>query len=129
MCALRGAERRRHDNWREKKVMRAKSSDLPLDTFALNKAIAPFERMEKGPGPEVYTYPELTTNPAPATADAQWRLLVLIGSCALIIVAIFYFAYALCLKDLVLLWRAKRSRTVTELGFGNTPARQAGEGV
>nr|AFD62975.1 movement protein [Chickpea chlorosis virus-C] len=39
-------------------------------------------------------------------------------------VGIFYLAYTLFLKDLILLLKAKKQRTTTEIGFGNTPARR-----
>nr|AFD62999.1 movement protein [Chickpea chlorosis Australia virus]AGT45414.1 movement protein [Chickpea chlorosis Australia virus]AGT45426.1 movement protein [Chickpea chlorosis Australia virus] len=38
-------------------------------------------------------------------------------------VGIIYLAYTLFLKDLILLLKAKKQRTTTEIGFGNTPAR------
>ncbi|ADQ52685.1 V2 [Chickpea chlorosis virus-A] len=38
-------------------------------------------------------------------------------------VGIIYLAYSLFLKDLILLLKAKKQRTTTEIGFGNTPGR------
>ncbi|QDA77209.1 movement protein [Chickpea redleaf virus 2] len=38
-------------------------------------------------------------------------------------VGIIYLSYVLFLKDLILLLKAKKQRTTTEIGFGNTPAR------
>ncbi|ADQ52689.1 V2 [Chickpea chlorosis virus-B] len=38
-------------------------------------------------------------------------------------VGIIYLAYTLFLKDLILLLKAKKQRTTTEIGFGNTPGR------
>nr|AIY33267.1 movement protein [Chickpea chlorotic dwarf virus]AIY33271.1 movement protein [Chickpea chlorotic dwarf virus] len=38
-------------------------------------------------------------------------------------VGVFYLAYNLFLKDCILLFKAKKQRTTTEIGFGQTPAR------
>nr|AMN14230.1 movement protein [Chickpea chlorotic dwarf virus] len=41
----------------------------------------------------------------------------------LVSVGVFYLAYSLFLKDCILLFKAKKQRTTTEIGFGQTPAR------
>nr|AMN14220.1 movement protein [Chickpea chlorotic dwarf virus] len=41
----------------------------------------------------------------------------------LVSVGVFYVAYSLFLKDCILLFEAKKQRTTTEIGFGQTPAR------
>lgn len=41
----------------------------------------------------------------------------------LVAVGVIYLAYSLFLKDCILLFKAKKQRTTTEIGFGNTPAR------
>nr|QPD01606.1 movement protein [Chickpea yellow dwarf virus] len=41
----------------------------------------------------------------------------------LISVGVCYLAYVLFVKDLILLLKAKKQRTTTEIGFGNTPGR------
>ncbi|ULE36138.1 movement protein [North American maize-associated mastrevirus] len=66
------------------------------------------------------------TNPTGVGNDAAWRFLVLFLACAAVSLGIIIFLYKTCLKDLLLTWRARRSRTVTELGFGATPQRPAG---
>nr|QFU95481.1 movement protein [Chickpea chlorotic dwarf virus] len=41
----------------------------------------------------------------------------------LVSVGVFYLAYSLFLKDCILLFKARKQRTTTEIGFGQTPAR------
>lgn len=76
---------------------------------------------QQGIGPLVISSPP---SPSGVGNDSAWRTLVLIFTITAVVLAVFFASYRLCLKDLVLLLRAKRSRTVTELGFGGTPARQ-----
>ncbi|AFD63065.1 movement protein [Chickpea yellows virus] len=41
----------------------------------------------------------------------------------LVVVGLLYLSYSLFIKDCILLFKAKKQRTTTEIGFGNTPAR------
>ncbi|AFN80713.1 movement protein [Sporobolus striate mosaic virus 1] len=74
------------------------------------------------PSPLAYSQP----SPSGVGNDSAWRTLVLVFTITAVGLACSFALYRLCVKDLVLLLRAKRSRTVTELGFGGTPARQDG---
>nr|AIT39771.1 movement protein [Switchgrass mosaic-associated virus] len=82
--------------------------------------------MEKGPGPQLYPATITTTNPSGVGNDGAWRSLVLIFTIVSISLAAIAGSYFLCVKDCLLTWRARRSRTVTELGFGTTPQRGGG---
>ncbi|QHB15157.1 movement protein [Mastrevirus sp.] len=70
-------------------------------------------------------------NPEPAGVgnDSAWRALALAFTVTAVSLALLFGAWKLCLKDCLLTLRAKRSRTTTELGFGNTPQRGADNGV
>nr|CCI88378.1 movement protein [Cotton mastrevirus] len=71
-----------------------------------------------------YTYdppPENTDSKGPAQTDFEKVVIALI--IILVSVGVFYLAYTLFLKDCVLLFKAKKQRTTTEIGFGQTPAR------
>ncbi|AIT39766.1 movement protein [Switchgrass mosaic-associated virus 1] len=82
--------------------------------------------MEKGPGPQLYPATITAANPAGVGNDGAWRSLVLIFTIVSITLAAIAGSYYLCVKDCLLTWRARRSRTVTELGFGTTPQRAGG---
>nr|QRG29199.1 putative MP [Nymphoides mastrevirus A] len=45
----------------------------------------------------------------------------------LVAVGVSYLAYTLFVKDCILLLKAKKQRTTTEIGFGNTPARHGSQ--
>lgn len=82
-------------------------------------------RMESGHLPQIDTAsvsPQYY-QPAGVGNDGAWRLLVLIFAISAIALGITFAGWKLCVKDCLLTWRAKRSRTTTELGFGNTPIR------
>ncbi|ASA49172.1 movement protein [Rice latent virus 2] len=59
--------------------------------------------------------------------DGAWRFLVLLTACSCLAGAAVFACWRMCGKDLLLTLKAKRSRTITELGFGQTPEqRRAG---
>nr|AVE14339.1 movement protein [Chickpea chlorotic dwarf virus]AVE14351.1 movement protein [Chickpea chlorotic dwarf virus]AVE14355.1 movement protein [Chickpea chlorotic dwarf virus] len=71
-----------------------------------------------------YTYDppaENTDSKGPAQTDFEKVVIALI--IILVSVGVFYLAYSLFLKDCILLFKAKKQRTTTEIGFGQTPAR------
>ncbi|ADQ52696.1 V2 [Chickpea redleaf virus] len=43
----------------------------------------------------------------------------------LVAVGVLYLAYTLFIKDCILLFKAKKQRTTTEIGFGQTPGRSS----
>nr|ASA49168.1 movement protein [Rice latent virus 1] len=77
-------------------------------------------------------YPTVPSPPSQAvSAGFEGALttlfLVVIGS--LLFVGVFYLGWVLCVKDLVLTFKAHRQRRTEEIGFGNTPARVDARGV
>ncbi|AGT45430.1 movement protein [Chickpea chlorosis virus-B] len=76
-----------------------------------------------------YTYTPIQSGYATSAAkagDSSEHLLSKVVVALVIIlgvVGITYLAYVLFLKDLILLLKAKKQRTTTEIGFGNTPGR------
>ncbi|WKZ08268.1 movement protein [Urochloa decumbens associated virus] len=92
--------------------------------------------MERGPLPQVNSVWVLTppAGPVPTTFvgnDGAWRFLVLLLACTALAGGTLFACWRLLGKDLLLTLKARRSRTVTELGFGQTPpaAVRAGAGV
>ncbi|AFN80717.1 movement protein [Sporobolus striate mosaic virus 2] len=62
--------------------------------------------------------------------DSAWRALALAFTVTTVTLVLLFGAWRLCLKDCLLTLRAKRSKTTTELGFGQTPRRDpVGGGV
>lgn len=45
---------------------------------------------------------------------------------ALVAVGLLYLAWTLFVKDCILIYKAKRQRTTTEMGFGQTPQHRGG---
>lgn len=78
---------------------------------------------EIGHGPQVDNPSPFITYSAPANTDHAWRSFIFAVVGILFCIGSFYLAYVLCLKDLLLTLKAKKQRTTTEIGFGNTPAR------
>lgn len=85
------------------------------------------------PGEENYNYtpvfggfPE-NTSARSNSSDKVFSKVVVALVIVLFSVAIIYLAYVLFLKDLILLLKAKRQRTTTEIGFGNTPAHRGND--
>lgn len=72
---------------------------------------------------DVYAEPTLTSAfPEPtASDDRSWRTLVFLAISIGLSLGSLFLLYKFCIKDLLLTYRARRSRTITELGFGNTP--------
>ncbi|AFV91328.1 movement protein [Dragonfly-associated mastrevirus] len=62
-------------------------------------------------------------NPVGIGNDSAWRTLALAFTVTAVTLGLLFGAWKLCVKDCLLTLRAKRSRTTTELGFGNTPQR------
>nr|AWO14276.1 movement protein [Sweet potato symptomless virus 1] len=60
------------------------------------------------------------TNPK-SSSDSRLDSLITVIVVTLLFVGIVYLAYVLFLKDVILLLKAKRQRTTTEIGFGQTP--------
>nr|GMC96074.1 coat protein [Ipomoea batatas] len=56
-----------------------------------------------------------------SSSDSRLQKLVTVIVVTLLFVGIVYLAYVLFLKDVILLLKAKRQRTTTEIGFGQTP--------
>lgn len=54
------------------------------------------------------------------------RLAVIGIIIALVSVGIIYLAWILFVKDCILLYKAKKQRTTTEIGFGQTPQHRGG---
>ncbi|WOF76318.1 movement protein [Brachypodium phoenicoides associated virus 1] len=76
--------------------------------------------MSSDSGEGAYRYP----NPPSTGGDENsWRLIVLIITISSAVLGFFFFSWKLFVKDCLLTWRAKRSKTITELGFGQTPVR------
>lgn len=59
----------------------------------------------------------------PADPDRDWRTLALVFVITALVCLVSVAIYRSCFRDLLLTWRARRARTVTEFGFGNTPQR------
>ncbi|QDO73336.1 movement protein [Melinis repens associated virus] len=88
--------------------------------------------MEKGPLPQEFTVGSNLPPAGPSGVgnDAAWRFLVLLFACTAVAGVSVFACWRLCGKDLLLTLKAKRSRTITELGFGQTPeGRYAGRGA
>nr|WKU84417.1 movement protein [Sorghum arundinaceum associated virus] len=80
-------------------------------------------RMERGPLPQsevTSSVPSLRPESSVGN-DGAWRFLVLLFTCSVVTLAAIYFLWRYLLKDVCLTYKAKRSRTVTEIGFGQTP--------
>ncbi|AST11807.1 movement protein [maize striate mosaic virus] len=96
---------------------------LPFYRYKSLLSAVAFE-MEKGPGPEVFSPPvvEVPFSETPsAGSDQTWRTLVLVFLFVALSIGIVAALYWVCVRDCVLSARAKRARTITEFGFGNTP--------
>ncbi|QED42779.1 MP [Soybean geminivirus B] len=66
---------------------------------------------------------ESYTAPSQASSNNEFGKVVIALVIVLVAVGVVYLAYSLFLKDCILLFKAKKQRTTTEIGFGNTPAR------
>nr|AGT45366.1 movement protein [Chickpea chlorotic dwarf virus]AGT45370.1 movement protein [Chickpea chlorotic dwarf virus] len=69
-----------------------------------------------------YDNPPVTVS-SPASSQTDFGKVVIALVVILVSVGVFYLAYTLFLKDCILLFKAKKQRTTTEIGFGQTPAR------
>nr|AGT45294.1 movement protein [Chickpea chlorotic dwarf virus]AGT45298.1 movement protein [Chickpea chlorotic dwarf virus]QVK80416.1 movement protein [Chickpea chlorotic dwarf virus] len=69
-----------------------------------------------------YDNPPVTVSP-PASSQTDFGRVVIALVVVLVSVGVVYLAYTLFLKDCILLFKAKKQRTTTEIGFGQTPAR------
>lgn len=58
--------------------------------------------------------------------DAYFKKGVLALVIAIVTVGLLYLAWTLFAKDCILLFKARRQRTTTEIGFGGTPAHRNG---
>ncbi|WOF76330.1 movement protein [Brachypodium phoenicoides associated virus 2] len=90
--------------------------------------------MERGPLPQTEVtsrVPAVMSEPSPVGEDGAWRFLVLLFTCTVVTIAAVYALWRLLLKDVCLTYKARRQRTVTEIGFGQTPdnRRNTGAGV
>nr|AIY32791.1 movement protein [Chickpea chlorotic dwarf virus]CAP69807.1 movement protein [Chickpea chlorotic dwarf virus] len=71
-----------------------------------------------------YSYDPVPETAAPqASSQTDFGKVVIALVVILVSVGVFYLAYTLFLKDCILLFKAKKQRTTTEIGFGQTPAR------
>nr|AIY33007.1 movement protein [Chickpea chlorotic dwarf virus]AIY33031.1 movement protein [Chickpea chlorotic dwarf virus]AIY33191.1 movement protein [Chickpea chlorotic dwarf virus]AIY33203.1 movement protein [Chickpea chlorotic dwarf virus] len=71
-----------------------------------------------------YSYDPPPVSVAPqASSQTDFGKVVIALVVILVSVGVFYLAYTLFLKDCILLFKAKKQRTTTEIGFGQTPAR------
>nr|AMN14225.1 movement protein [Chickpea chlorotic dwarf virus] len=74
-----------------------------------------------------YDPPPVNTNSSyraiPGILSTDFGKVVIALVVILVSVGVFYLAYSLFLKDCILLFKAKKQRTTTEIGFGQTPAR------
>nr|AIY33087.1 movement protein [Chickpea chlorotic dwarf virus] len=71
-----------------------------------------------------YSYDPPPVSAAPqASSQTDFGKVVIALVVILVSVGVFYLAYTLFLKDCILLFKAKKQRTTTEIGFGQTPAR------
>nr|QHT53981.1 movement protein [Chickpea chlorotic dwarf virus] len=69
-----------------------------------------------------YDNPPVTVS-RPASSQTDFGRVVIALVVVLVSVGVVYLAYTLFLKDCILLFKAKKQRTTTEIGFGQTPAR------
>nr|AGT45302.1 movement protein [Chickpea chlorotic dwarf virus] len=69
-----------------------------------------------------YDNPPVTVSP-PVSSQTDFGKVVIALVVVLVSVGVVYLAYTLFLKDCILLFKAKKQRTTTEIGFGQTPAR------
>jgi hypothetical protein len=69
------------------------------------------------PNPSDFSY----AGRQPYNSDKIYQNVVVSLICILISVGVIYLAYSLFIKDCILLCKAKRQRTTTEIGFGQTP--------
>nr|CAO91913.1 movement protein [Chickpea chlorotic dwarf virus] len=71
-----------------------------------------------------YSYdPPAVTAPSQGSSQTDFGKVVIALVVILVSVGVFHLAYTLFLKDCILLFKAKKQRTTTEIGFGQTPAR------
>nr|AKE33368.1 movement protein [Chickpea chlorotic dwarf virus]AMN14235.1 movement protein [Chickpea chlorotic dwarf virus]AVE14343.1 movement protein [Chickpea chlorotic dwarf virus]AVE14369.1 movement protein [Chickpea chlorotic dwarf virus] len=70
-----------------------------------------------------YDPPPVNTNSFQGSSQTDFGKVVIALVVILVSVGVFYLAYSLFLKDCILLFKAKKQRTTTEIGFGQTPAR------
>nr|WOF76314.1 movement protein [Sorghum arundinaceum associated virus] len=87
--------------------------------------------MERGPLPQSEVTSSVPTARAESSVgnDGAWRFLVLLFTCSVVTLAAVYFLWRYLLKDVCLTYKAKRSRTVTEIGFGQTPDNRRNTGA
>ncbi|QDO73333.1 movement protein [Eleusine indica associated virus] len=64
--------------------------------------------------------------PEVVASSDPWFRVIYILVISLIILGTIYLAYRWFIRDVVILFRAKRQRSTEEIGFGNTPARADG---
>nr|ABV82710.1 putative movement protein [Sugar beet mastrevirus SK-11]AGT45338.1 movement protein [Chickpea chlorotic dwarf virus]AGT45342.1 movement protein [Chickpea chlorotic dwarf virus]AGT45346.1 movement protein [Chickpea chlorotic dwarf virus]AGT45350.1 movement protein [Chickpea chlorotic dwarf virus] len=69
-----------------------------------------------------YDNPPVTVS-SQASSHTDFGKVIVALVVILVSVGVFYLAYTLFLKDCILLFKAKKQRTTTEIGFGQTPAR------
>lgn len=80
--------------------------------------------MENGHGPQVYSpVPVINYSNGMNNSDNGWRNFIFVVVGILFAIGASYLSYVLCLKDLLLTLKAKRQKTTTEIGFGQTPVR------
>jgi hypothetical protein len=71
------------------------------------------------PSPDIYLGEQ---NRVEYRTDHSFAKVVCALFVILVSVGLIYLAYSLFVKDCILLFKAKRQKTTTEIGFGQTPA-------